>query len=122
MAYVPSLDTLAHARFRECFGLPRNWQGGGEQWSLIPAPGVVGVHVMLNGTHDGPVVWVFDPHDHSSVVNYVIRKHAEIDEVITELQERVKRAAAQSAGTVCTPSAIRPPETSRVPGREDHMA
>ena len=114
MAYVPSLDTLAHTRFRESFGTPRNWQGGGEQWSLIPAPGVVGVHVMLNRTHDGPVVWVLDPHDHSvGVVNYVIRKHAEIDEVITELQGRVKRAATRS---VCTSAADRAPQPSRVPG------
>jgi hypothetical protein len=94
MSASDSLYTLVHARFRHAFGPPKNAVGGGEQWTLQPNRKYANtIHVLLNGTRDGPGVWVFDPHDRvNGVKNTPIREAREIGELISLIQSRLDAA------------------------------
>ena len=89
------LNVFVHARFREVFGIPRRSEGQGEQWTLKP-PNTVGsvIHVFLNGTAAGPGVWIFDPNQPGNSVQSVpITEKAQVDEVISQIHDRVQRAS-----------------------------
>ena len=88
------LYTLVHARFREAFGPPQKTQHDGEQWTLRPNRQYANsIHVLLNGTPDGPGVWVFDPHDRANgVQNTPIKTSRQISELITLIQSRLDAA------------------------------
>ena len=89
------LNVFVHARFREIFGKPHRSEGQGEQWTLKPHDTFrTVIHVFLNGTLAGPGVWIFDPTDRgSTVLNTPITHMGQVDELISQIHERVKRAA-----------------------------
>ena len=90
-----ALYSLVHARFREAFGPPQKMQGDGEQWTLKPDRKYANtIHVLLNGTRDGPGVWIFDPHDPvNGVKNTPIKNPRQIGELITLIQSRLDMAS-----------------------------
>jgi hypothetical protein len=86
------LNQLAHARFREAFGESRT-VGEGEQWSLMPAYPGNRINIVLNGTRNGAALWIFDPHDPEGAVSASITEARQINELIEQLHERVRRAS-----------------------------
>ena len=93
MSNTFELNVFVHSRFREIFGKPHRSEGQGEQWTLKP-PATSGstIHVFLNGTPAGPGVWIFDPNQPGdSVLNVPITKKAQVDEVISQIHDRVQR-------------------------------
>ena len=95
MSNAFELNVFVHARFREVFGPSHKTEGEGEQWALKPPATFMSViHVFLNGNSGGLGVWIFDPNDHgNTVLNTRITHTGQVDELIKQIHERVKRAA-----------------------------
>ena len=95
MSTASDLNAFVHARFREVFGKPHRSEGEGEQWMFKPQATFRSViHVFLNGNPAGLGIWIFDPNDHgNAVLNTPITHKGQVDELISQIHERVKRAA-----------------------------
>lgn len=94
------LHKYVHARFRAAFGQPQNVLGPDEHWSFRSSPTALPINVLVNGTLETPAVWVFDSHDRDDgVVTASITRESQIDGLIRQIQERVKRAAQPSGGS-----------------------
>jgi hypothetical protein len=91
------LHNYVHTRFRAAFGQPQNILGPDEHWSLRSSPSALPINVLVNGTLETPAVWVFDSHDRDDgVLKAFITRESQVDFLITQIQERVKRAAQLS--------------------------
>lgn len=93
------LHKYVHTRFRAAFGQPQNVLGPDEHWSFRSTSSLP-INVLVNGTLDTPAVWVFDSHDRGDgVVTASITRESQVDDLIRQIQERVKRAAQPSGGS-----------------------
>jgi signal transduction histidine kinase len=111
------LHSLLHSRFQEVFGPPDHDLWDSEQWSLTDASGTGTVNVLLNGTRQGPLVWMFYSQDDRSVAeHFAVTREEQIDQLIEQLGQRV--AAVQELAT--SARAAGPPQ--RRPGRPDAAA
>jgi hypothetical protein len=89
----PSLHAYVDARFREAFGDPHTSMGQDDHWRLQGSPSHLPINVLLNGTRDIPVLWVFDTQDENSgVFNASITQESQVYDLIEQIQKRVKRA------------------------------
>jgi hypothetical protein len=98
MPEMSLLHAMVHNRFKEVFGPPDNTLGR-DHWSLKPAyPGMF-INVLVNGMPDLPAVWVFDPQDRKNGVSYTgIRDRAHLEEIVQQIQDRLKRAGQPLGG------------------------
>jgi hypothetical protein len=79
---------------REAFGEPNRTLGRDHHWALKPHANGISINVLVNGTLDVPVVWVFDPYDHSTgVVDVAIETEDTVEKIIAQIQERLQRAS-----------------------------
>ena len=90
-----SLQALLDARFREAFGEPQHSPNQDDQWSFRPTSAEgLRINVVMNGTRDGPAVWVFDPNDSQFGVGRTsITQADQIDGLIQHIRDRVDRAS-----------------------------
>ena len=88
-----SLQAILDTRFREAFGEPRHSPNQDDQWSFQPTIPTLRINVVMNGTRDGPAVWVFDPNDSEFGVGRTsITEADQIDGLIQHIRDRVERA------------------------------
>jgi hypothetical protein len=88
-----SLSGLTLARFREAFGEPNLSIGHDFQWTLKTSPFGIDIHVLVNGTEETPVVWIFDPNDRADgVTRSVIEQEDAIVDVVDHVRDRVSKA------------------------------
>jgi hypothetical protein len=95
----PLLEYI-HARFRETFGEPYTVLGRDSQWSLR-GPVADGVHpaapaifVLVNGSHEKPAAWIFDPYDGGdNVWRTSITVEGHVEEAIAEIRRRLARSS-----------------------------
>jgi len=81
-------------RFREIFGQPTNSLHKDDHWAFQTLPTDQVINVLVNGTPMSPAVWIFDPYEAGHhVYNSSMADEAEVDDVITLIQHRVKRMA-----------------------------
>jgi hypothetical protein len=91
----PLLEYI-HARFREHFGAPNATLARDSQWSLrghadVRAPSIF---VLVNGSHEKPAAWIFDPYDGvDGVWKCSIGEEADVEKSIEEIRRRLKIAA-----------------------------
>jgi hypothetical protein len=94
MSHESALHKYTHKRLREVFGEPDHSLGRDDHWALRPGPDKGTINLLVNGTLEAPAVWVFDPHDHNDgVMRTAVQDEAHVDDIIKQIQERVKRAA-----------------------------
>ena len=94
MSESTSLHTYVNARFREAFGPPNHSMGKDDHWRIEGSSTALAINILLNGTRDTPALWVFDPHDpNEEVYRSSISQEGQVDAIIKQIQERVKRAA-----------------------------
>jgi hypothetical protein len=98
MSDAPSLHNYVDERFREAFGEPHTSMGKDDHWRLQGSSSTLPINVLLNGTRDIPALWVFDSHDEAGVFSASITREDQVHDLIKQIQERVKRAGAQTAG------------------------
>ena len=95
MSYHHLLEYI-HAQFRESFGEPYSTLGRDSQWSLRPngRDGAPTVFVLVNGSHEKPALWVFDPYAaDDSVWKTGISSEQDVDSGISEIRKRLAAAA-----------------------------
>ena len=90
-----SLHKYVDARFTEAFGKPHNTMGHDDHWRLESTSAGF-INVLLNGTREIPALWVFDARD-VEVFKSTITQESQVDGLIIQIQERVKRAANPSS-------------------------
>jgi hypothetical protein len=96
-----------HARFRGAFGEPYSILDRDSQWSLRadghPAATLAGsptVFVLVNGSHEKPAVWVFDPYDdHENVWSRAVTSEQDVDEAIERIYARIGGAPDAAPAT-----------------------
>jgi len=93
MSVDHSLHTQLHMRFQEAFGPPHHDLYDTEQWSLTSAGEQGAIHVLLNGTRMGPLVWVFDPKSKQNAArHFAVTQEEQIDDLIEQLKGHVAGA------------------------------
>jgi hypothetical protein len=94
----PSVDPeelrrLIHAAFTRAFGLPNRSMGKDMQWGLRPGPRLPAINVLVNGSSECPIIWIFDPHDHTDGVHHEgIYEEAAVPRIVELIQAKVKQA------------------------------
>ena len=93
---MSDLHNLVVQKFQEAFGEPHRIAGDERQWSLRALAYISAVNVLVNGTPERPMVWVFDPHDPGNgIFNVAITTEAQIDQTIQMINTRVKQRGQQ---------------------------
>jgi hypothetical protein len=89
-----SIHTHIDARFRAAFGQPHASVGNDKHWQLQGAFSGLPINLLLNGTSEVPVLWIFDTDDgHDGVYCTRITSANQIDAVIMLIHDRMKRQA-----------------------------
>jgi hypothetical protein len=89
-----SLSGITLSRFREAFGAPNLTMGHDYQWSLKTSPFGTDINVLVNGTQEKPVVWIFDPNDRADGVSRsAIEDEESILVIIDHIRDRVLKAS-----------------------------
>jgi hypothetical protein len=91
----PLLEYI-HARFREIFGEPMSMLARDSQWSLRASANLRAptIFVLVNGSHEKPATWIFDPYDSAnSVWQRSISTNEHVEEAIVEIRKRLAAAA-----------------------------
>ena len=97
MSESPLISKIVHARFREAFGKPHRSMGKDDHWSLQANPMKAPIYVLVNGTTEKPAIWIFDTHSKlDGVISKTVTNEDELHDIITQIQERVKRVAGPS--------------------------
>ncbi len=92
------LHPIVHEKFRRAFGAPKRTEGKDHHWSLRSKANIAGINVLVNGSADEPVVWVFDPHDgDDGVLHQRIRDESDVDAMIKKIEDRLKNAGGREA-------------------------
>ena len=95
---------IVHELLSEALGPPATVLGRDDHWSVSPYPKGPPINVLLNGSRDVPVVWVFDPHDYDDGVIYeFVQNEADVQRIVESILLRVKRAqeaASQSGSSI----------------------
>jgi hypothetical protein len=87
-----SLHSLLHKRFQDVFGPAHHNMYDTDQWSLVPSTGLGTINVLLNGTRQGPLVWVFDSQDVQHCArHFAVTQEQHIDELIDQLRVKLVR-------------------------------
>lgn len=89
----PPLLVYIHVRFREAFGEPSSTLALDSQWTLQSRPEVPAIFVLVNGSHEKPAVWIFDPYSASNVWRTSIVSNEGVDQAIEEIHRRTAAAA-----------------------------
>src|SRR5688500_15335198 len=93
MTVDPNLHSKLHARFQSVFGPAHNDLYETEQWSLVPTSGQGMINVLLNGTRQGPLVWVFDSQvAQNTARHFAVTEEVQIDELVADLVAQVNSA------------------------------
>ena len=96
MSQMPPLSEfhkVLHKRFKEVFGDPDHTLGRDDHWALKPGGQAIPINVLVNGMPELPAVWVFDPNSRDDgVMRVSVKDEAHLDEIIEQIQERVKQA------------------------------
>jgi hypothetical protein len=80
-------------KFAAAFGPPHNTLGKDSHWSLRSLRYIAAVNVLVNGSPELPVVWIFDPHDPRDGVSHIqIKSDTDIEAIIRAIEDRVKNA------------------------------
>lgn len=88
-----------HSRFRDAFGQPYSTLGMDSQWTLRPHPEAPAIFVLVNGSHEKPATWIFDPYNAvDNVWRHAISSEAEVARAIQEVRKRLAIAVATWAG------------------------
>jgi len=90
----PLLEYI-HSRFREHFGDPNSTLARDSQWSLRGQsdPRAPSIFVLVNGSHEKPAAWIFDPYDGvDGVWRCSIEAEADVDRSIEEIRRRLEIA------------------------------
>jgi hypothetical protein len=100
---LPEEDTVSHplleyihACFREHFGDPNSTLARDSQWSLRSHrdPRAPSIFILVNGSHEKPAAWIFDPYDGiDGVWKCLIGQEADVDRAIQEIKRRLAIAA-----------------------------
>ena len=81
-------------RFRAALGEPHRTAGADHQWSLRQLSYLAPITVLINGSSDPTIVWVFDPHDQKDGVTHTtIQQESEIAPILSAIESRVRRAS-----------------------------
>src|SRR4029450_4614249 len=97
MSESPLISKIVHARFREAFGKPHRSMGKDDHWSLQPNPMKAPIFVLVNGTTEKPAIWVVETKSKfDGVMSKTISNEDDLHDVITQIQERVKRVPGPS--------------------------
>jgi hypothetical protein len=82
------------AAFTLAFGEPTRSMGKDMHWGLRTAPRLPHINVLVNGSSERPIVWVFDPHDHDDGVHHeAIMDDESIARLTAQIQRRVAEAS-----------------------------
>ena len=99
MSQSLSIHEYVDSQFRKAFGDPHNTLGKDDHWRLQGSTSQLAINVLLNGTRDVPVIWIFDSAEEDrGVFNAAITSHEHADELITKIQSRTKLAAQRPDG------------------------
>jgi len=94
MSQRSTMSQYVHARFKAAFGSPNNTLGKDDHWKFQSSPDVQPIHLLLNGTLEDAVVWIFDSHDQADgVYATTITREQQVDPLIKQIQDRVQRAS-----------------------------
>ena len=97
MSQSSSLHNYVDAQFRDAFGKPHTSMGRDDHWRLQGSPSQLPINVLLNGTREIPVLWIFDAFDRENgVFSASITREDQVGDLIVKIQERVKRAGRPS--------------------------
>ncbi|HVZ94737.1 MAG TPA: hypothetical protein VG797_09525 [Phycisphaerales bacterium] len=97
MSELSPLHPIVYEKFRLAFGDPHRAEGKDRHWGLRALNYIAAINVLVNGSSEHPVVWVFDPHDPKDGVSSCrIRSEAEIDPLIKRIEERVRSVGRSS--------------------------
>jgi hypothetical protein len=91
----PLLEYI-HARFREHFGSPNSTLARDSQWSLRghSDPRAPSIFLLVNGSHEKPAAWIFDPYDGiDGVWKCSISAEMDVERAIEEIRRRLAIAA-----------------------------
>jgi hypothetical protein len=89
------LHPAVYEQFRVAFGAPHKVVGKNHQWSLRRLSYIAAVNVLVNGSTEHPVVWVFDPHSAGDGVSETpILREQDIAPLILIILEKVRSAGA----------------------------
>ena len=88
-----TLHTYVESRFRELFGEPFSSLGKDTHWALRPQPNAMPISILLNGSADEAIVWVFDPYDHGSALREAMATKEVAEGMISQIQERLRLAS-----------------------------
>ena len=98
MSQSPTLHQYVDARFHTTFGKPHTSMGKDDHWRLQASPLQWPIDVLLNGTRDIPVLWIFDASAAEvGVFSASITREDQVDELIQSIQARVRNAAPSRA-------------------------
>jgi hypothetical protein len=102
----PLLEYI-HARFRESFGPPYSTLGRDSQWSLRASLDGDGrldgaaptIFVLVNGSHEKPAAWIFDPFDGvDNVWKSSITAESDVESAIIEINRRLAAVRSTFGG------------------------
>ena len=91
MPALSALHDAAVSQFSAAFGEPQRVFEKDAHWPLRAASGGGTINVLLNGSPDFPVIWVFDPHDSAVAAGPVqLMTEADIEPMIASIQRRLR--------------------------------
>jgi len=87
------LHVAINEKFRRAIGEPHRAVGKDRQWSLRTLAYIAAINVLVNGSVEHPVVWIFDPHDpEDGVCHTKIVHESDADDIIKRIEARVRNA------------------------------
>ena len=88
-----------HSRFRTVFGEPYSTLAMDSQWTLKPHPDAPAIFILVNGSHEKPATWVFDPyHSIDNVWRNAVTDEKDVDSAIALINTRLANAVAVWGG------------------------
>ena len=93
------LHAYVHGLFREHIGDPTHTVSHDDHWALRPIPAALAINVLVNGGHQNPVIWVFDPYERlDGNSRTAVSVNGDADAVITQIQQLLKDTPPQKDG------------------------
>ena len=90
---APNLHDSLVARLQELYGGPENTVGKDSHWALRPYPDAMAINVLVNGSSEQAIVWVFDPYDDGVTQRGAIQSEEAVDEIMKLVRTRLDVAA-----------------------------
>lgn len=93
MSDVHPLRARILDEFTKAFGPRTTREGNDAHWSLRAFQYVAAVNILVNGSSNHPVVWIFDPHDALDGIHSESMEHeSQIAPLIAMIVEKVQAA------------------------------